>query len=144
VERHGGSYPMRAIRTKEFSYIRNFATDRDPNQYGKGGPSMEYMIAHKDDSPEMKRLYAASFGPRPAEELYDMVKDPFELTNLAADPAYADVKKKLSARLMERLAETKDPRVLGKGEVFDNYPTWGKNNVELPTVSQQKSGGADE
>jgi len=137
LERHVGSYPMRAIRTEEFSYIRNFATDRYPDNYGRGGPSMEYMIAHKDDSPELKRLYDASFGQRPAEELYDMQKDPYELTNLAADPKYAAVKKKMADRLNAYLIKTGDPRVLGNGEVFDNYRTWA-GNKELPPVSQQK------
>lgn len=136
-ERHTSSYPMRAIRTRKFSYIRNFVPDRDPNAYGQGGPSMDYLIARKDDNPEMQRLYAASFGPRPPEELYDMEKDPFELNNIAADPAFAGVKKKLSERLMEHLTNTKDPRALGNGEVFDNLRTWRRNSdVELPPVSK--------
>jgi len=142
-ERHTGSYPMRAIRTKEFSYIRNFATDRDPNQYGRNVVSADYMIKHKDDSPELKRLYAASFGPRPTEELYDLQKDPDELTNLADHPEYADIKKKLAGRLMTRLTETCDPRALGNGEVFDNYRTWQGDNL-LPTVSEQKPGAEGE
>jgi hypothetical protein len=128
---------MRAIRTEEFSYIRNFATDRYPDNYGRGGPSMEYMIAHKDDSPELKRLYDASFGQRPAEELYDMQKDPYELTNLAADPNYAGIKKKMSDRLTAYLTKTGDLRMCGNGEVFDTYRTW-VNNTELPPVSEQK------
>ncbi|MFA6174107.1 MAG: sulfatase [Kiritimatiellales bacterium] len=138
LERHAGSYPMRAIRTKEFSYIRNFAADRDPNLYGRGGPAMEYMIAHKDGSAELKRLYAASFGPRPEEELYDLQKDPYELTNLAAAPEYADIKKKLADRLMAHLTKTGDPRALGSGAVFDNYRTWDSKGNELPPVSRQK------
>ncbi|MCX6894950.1 MAG: sulfatase [Verrucomicrobia bacterium] len=139
-EQHTGSYPMRAIRTKEFSYIRNFAIERDPNQYSKrGGPAMEYMMAHKDDNAPLKRLYAASFGPRPAEELYDLQRDPNELTNLAADLKFADVKKKLSDRLMAYLTKTKDPRALGNGEVFDNYRTW-QGDVLMPPVSQRKPG----
>ncbi|TSA29326.1 MAG: hypothetical protein D4R65_15385 [Verrucomicrobiaceae bacterium] len=143
-ERHTGSYPMRSIRTKEFSYIQNLATDRDPNQYGRGGPSMEYIIAHKDDSPEMQRFYALSFGPRPAEELYDLQKDPDELTNLAADPKFADTKKKLADRLTAYLTKTKDPRALGNGEFFDNCRTWDGKGKELPVVSQEKPGTGGE
>lgn len=137
LERHVGSFPMRAIRTKEFSYIRNFAPERDPNNYSKrGGPSMEYMMAHKDDSAELKRLYAASFAyPRAAEELYDLKNDPYELTNLAAEPKFAEIKKKLSDRLMACLTETKDPRALGNGEVFDKYRTWDGKGKILPFSS---------
>ena len=143
-ERHAGSYPMRSIRTKEFSYIKNLAPVRDPNQYGRGGPSMEYIIAHKDDSPEMQRFYALSFGPRPAEELYDLQNDPDELANLAADPKFADVKKKLSDRLTAYLVKSKDPRALGNGEVFDNCRTWDGKGNELPVVSQEKPGAGGE
>ena len=136
LERHGGSYPMRAIRTKEYSYIRNFATDRNPSNYGKGGPSMEYMMAHKDDSEELKRLYALSFGPRPTEELYDLQKDQYELTNLAGDPKYADIKKKMADRLMAYLKKTGDPRALGTGEVFDKYKMWTKKELEQENARQ--------
>jgi N-sulfoglucosamine sulfohydrolase len=145
LERHVGSYPMRAIRTKDFAYIRNFATDRDPNNYGlRGGPSMEYMVTHKNDSAELKRLYAASFGPRPTEELYDLQKDPNELTNLAGDPKFADIKKKMADRLMGYLEKTKDPRALGHGEVFDNYRTWDAKGNLWPPVSKQKPGAGAE
>jgi arylsulfatase A-like enzyme len=141
LERHVGSYPMRAIRTKEFSYIRNFATDRDPNNYGgRGGPSMEYMMAHKDDNEELKKLYNLSFGPRPMEELYDLQKDQYELTNLAADPKYADIKKKMADRLMAYLKQTGDPRALGTGEVFDKYKMFTKDELQEPK-NVSRSGG---
>ena len=35
------------------------------------------------------------------EELYDLDADPYEMQNLASDPAYADVVTELSARLDE-------------------------------------------
>jgi hypothetical protein len=69
-----------------------------------------------------------------------MQKDPYELTNLADDPKYADIKKKMADRMMAYLKKTGDPRALGNGEVFDNYRTWdGKGNV-MPVVSEQKPG----
>ena len=38
-------------------------------------------------------------GKRPAEELYDVGKDPYQMNNVAERPEYADVKKKLRADL---------------------------------------------
>lgn len=133
-ERHHGlarpgclGYPARAIRTHEYLYIRNFLPDRwpagDPPQYYDcdDGPTKTYMLAHRDD-PKVAPLFALAFGKRPAEELYDLAKDPDQLRNVAADPAYAEARQRMAADLEKRLTETQDPRVVGGGEKFDEYP----------------------
>ena len=63
-----------------------------------------------------------SFGKRPAEELYDMVSDPDCVNNLANDPQLHQVKHELERQLMSELTNQGDPRVLGKGAIFDFYP----------------------
>ncbi len=142
-ERHGqsqeapcsGGYPMRALRTDDFLYIRNFAPDRWPggcpdaekafakNAYGDcdGSPTKTFVLEHRDD-PEFSVFYRLAFAKRPAEELYDLKKDPNQLTNVAGQPEYADVQKDLWKRLEEELKATEDPRVVGGGEAFDEYP----------------------
>lgn len=132
-----GGTPMRAIRTRNYLYIRNFAPDRWPagtpdwenafieaSWYGDvdNGPTKTYMIENRNRYPE---LFELSFAKRPAEELYDLRDDPGQLDNVAADPAYADVKAELSQQLLEALKETEDPRALGRGELFDDYPYYG-------------------
>jgi uncharacterized sulfatase len=120
-------YPMRALRTHDWLYIRNFAPDRwpagDPPGYGDidGGPTKTCMMEHREDG-AVAPLFALAFEKRPAEELYDCRADPWQMKNLADDPAHADVKKRMAADLMAALTETKDPRVLGQGDVFDAYP----------------------
>ena len=141
-------YPQRAIRTNDYLYIRNFAPDRWPMGTGPGhglpaGPLPTYeqlrentfsafgdldasptkaWIATNRDKPGMRKYYDIAFGRRPAEELYDVHKDPDQINNLANDPKYADAKKKLSQRLMKTLKETGDPRVTGDGSTFDKPP----------------------
>ena len=44
----------------------------------------------------------------PDEELYDLQADPWELHNLAADPAQADVLKRLRGVLEKWIEETND------------------------------------
>jgi uncharacterized sulfatase len=44
------------------------------------------------------------------------------LHNVAADPAYAETRKKLSKRLMDTLRATGDPRVQGDGKTFERPP----------------------
>ena len=71
--------------------------------------------------PDMKRLFNLAFGKRPAEELYDLSQNPWEIADVATKPRYAATKAKLRAELDRYLAETKDPRAAGKGGEFDHY-----------------------
>ena len=126
------SYPIRGLRTDEFLYLRNFEADRwpagDPPLYGDvdqhlsidGSPSKQAVVEH-GNTPEAKRLFELAFGKRPAEELYSLKSDPWQMTNVAADPQYAAARQKLRGQLDEYLLETKDPRATGQGNVFDRY-----------------------
>ena len=126
----GVGYPCRGLRTREFLYIRNFEPDRwpagDPEAFADidGSPSKSYLLAHRDE-PKVKRFFELACAQRPAEELYDLKKDPAELTNVAGRPEYAEVRQKLSAELAAFLKATGDPRVLGGGEKFDECPYYG-------------------
>jgi uncharacterized sulfatase len=139
IERHtwcrpnGVGYPSRAIRTYRWLYIRNYAPDRwpagdpdfdSPHQsiYGDidNGATKTYMIEHKND-PKVQPSFELCFGKRPAEELYDVIKDPDQVRNLAADPAFARVKRKMLRQLERYQRDTKDPRITGKSP-WDRYP----------------------
>jgi len=131
-------YPVRAIRTPEYLYVRNF----EPERWPAGNPETGYR--NVDDSPTKEFLlsgfdeyYKLSFGKRAAEELYDMKTDPDCLKNLAREPKYAMVKRTLRDRMMGMLAEEGDPRALGRADFFEtieytgphkhSYDTWLKN-----------------
>jgi len=62
-----------------------------------------------------------SFGKRPEFELYKISKDPNQQRNVAANPEYKAVFKKLSKQLTDDLRATEDLRVIGGGEKFDTY-----------------------
>jgi hypothetical protein len=70
-------------------------------------------------------LFDLAVAKRPAEELYDLRKDPDQFHNVAADPSYAKVKEELAAGLTAELKATSDPRAFGKGDAFDTYPYYG-------------------
>jgi uncharacterized sulfatase len=119
-------YPMRGIRTYDYMYIRNYEPDRWPagnpeitaEPQGTFGdvsrsPTKQFMIDHRED-PSVAPLYALSFAKRPAEELYDTKADPDQLDNLADEADYADVKRRLAARLRRHLEEFDDPRLRGQ------------------------------
>ncbi|MCC7174784.1 MAG: sulfatase [Bryobacterales bacterium] len=136
VRRGNLSYPCRAVRTREFLYIRNLRPDRwpagDPEKYVAvgpfgdvdGGPAKD-VILNRRDEPEMARFFRLSFEKRPAEELYDLVKDPGELNNVADQPSYAAAKRRLRSTLDRWMKETSDPRAASEDDPWDRYPYAG-------------------
>ena len=66
-----------------------------------------------------------NFGKRPVEELYNIDVDPYCMNNLADVDDLKDIKAKLASEMTKRLEEQNDPRILGKGSVFDNYSYYG-------------------
>ena len=130
-------YPIRAIRTRDFLYIRNLRPERwpagDPVPYQNparpfgdcdDGPTKNYILDHRDDA-VMKKFFELCFGKRPAEELYDVRKDPHQLVNLAGQPAYGETKKQLRRRLDQWMKDTADPRATNDDDHWDAYPYFG-------------------
>jgi N-sulfoglucosamine sulfohydrolase len=131
----GVGYPMRAVRTREFLYIRNFEPDRwpsgDPPNFGDidNGPSKEFVAAH-NDGPEYGKFYRLACAKRPAEELYDLKQDSAQQVNVASDPKYASQKSKVAKMLHDYLARTEDPRTTGGKVIWDTSPYYGGANPQ--------------
>lgn len=95
---HDAFDPIRAVRTKEFSYIENLA-DR---------PAL-LLPLDIADSPSGRVLDRdAVEAPRPRRELYDLAVDPYERHNVAEEPAYQWVARRLSGLLADWRADTDD------------------------------------
>ena len=113
----GPAYPIRTISDGKYRYIRNLSPDEiyiEKHLMGKqddGGlnnPYWETWVGDSWDAPGIYNL-VKRYLRRPAEELYHTAKDPFEMTNLANDPASADIKKRLSIELDRWMSEQADP-----------------------------------
>lgn len=142
-------YPQRAIRTRNFLYIRNFKPDRWPMGTGPGygapktempkfetlrentfaafgdldaSPSKAWIVINCEDDSMQRKYFDYAFGQRPAEELYDLRTDSDQIFNVAGESRYAEAKQDLSERLMEVLKNSGDPRVTGDGSAFDKPP----------------------
>ena len=134
-------YPMRGLRREDFLYIRNFEPDRWPmGNPGNGAgteeelegntfsgyadmdasPTKAWLIQHATE-PQWKPYFDRAFGKRPAEELYDLHKDPDQIHNEADNPEYAAKKKEMAEELMGKLGAAKDPR-LEADPVFEHAP----------------------
>lgn len=145
VRRGDLSYPVRAIRTKDFLYIRNLRPDRwpagDPEMYfavGEYGdiddsPTKQLLMNRRGDS-AIERYSKLSLDKRPAEELYDLKIDPGELKNIADDKKYAGAIKKLRVALDNWMQSTGDSRANPKtdNDAFDSYPYFGGRGEGVP------------
>lgn len=142
-------YPQRCLRTSRYAYIINFKPDRwpmgepyrldgshppSPEELTEetratlpdedSGPTKAWLVTHRND-PAWQAHFEWVYGKRPREELYDLKADPHETRNLAADPAYAGVRRELEERLVAELRRTGDPRLIGGGAYFENPPLAG-------------------
>ncbi len=136
VRRGDLGYPARAVRTKDFLYIRNFHPERwpagDPEMYVSvgpfgdidGGPTKDLLLQRPDD-PALVRYFTLATAKRPAEELYDLRKDPEQLENVAAKREYAGAKAALQQSLQTWMRDTRDPRAAADSDPWDRYPYFG-------------------
>jgi len=124
---HDQGYPIRGIVKGDFLYLRNFEPDRWP----AGNPETGYLNC--DGSPTKTEIlnlrrdgsapeyWTWSFAKRPEEQMFNIVDDPECMNDLAGKPEYAHLKKALQQQMVDELRQQKDPRMFGRGHIFDQY-----------------------
>ena len=100
----------RAVRSKRFKYIRNAWPDlpATPPADAVASITFQEMRRLRDVGELPPEQMTCFIKPRASEELYDIVADPQELKNLAADPTHAETLKQLRAALDQWQRETND------------------------------------
>lgn len=100
-------YPTRMVRTRRYKLLYNIASELT-------FPFAEDLLyasswrASKGQTRFGRRTVEALLH-RPKFELYDVEADPDELVNLADDPAHAQIKAELIAKIKDFQARTRDP-----------------------------------
>jgi len=120
---------IRAVRDKQFKYIRNFEPEKPYAQH----------INYMDMMPtmqEMRRLNAEGkltgpqtlfFRPtKPVEELYDCVADPYEINNLADSPQHQETLKRMRAALEQWMKDTNDMGLIPEAVMNERARPGGK------------------
>lgn len=113
----GPAYPSRTVSDGEWRYIRNLEPDEIYIQKylmgseNKGELNNPYWATWLFTSPVNAETYhlVKRYMSRPPEELYHTKADRYEMTNLAADPKFAEIKQRLSAELDRWLKSQGDP-----------------------------------
>jgi arylsulfatase A-like enzyme len=130
-------YPIRGIVTRDYLYLHNY----EPSRWPAGNPETGYLDT--DGSPTKSLLldlgrvnrrdvfWQLNFGIRPSDELYELGTDRDCVRNTAFDRAQAERVSALRQRMESILKTQGDPRMDGRGAVFDNYkPTNGDGFYE--------------
>jgi arylsulfatase A-like enzyme len=103
---------MRAVRTKQYKYIRNFfpmIPYMQFNQYKERQYPVWNLIKELKAAGKLKQeLMLFAGDTKPIEELYDLSKDPWEVNNLAALPEHKETLLKLRAEVDKWMKETND------------------------------------
>lgn len=84
-------YPMRSARTREWKYVRNLAPNSEYHTHIDLANPDQYWFSwsRKAATNAAAAAVILRYHQRPAEELYDLKHDPYELCNLAAMPEQA-------------------------------------------------------
>ncbi|GAA4305259.1 sulfatase [Compostibacter hankyongensis] len=125
---HDEGYPIRGIIAKGFLYLHNFKTDRWP----AGNPETGYLnvdgsptktqVIQSRKTPDTRKYWEWSLGKRQPDELYRLQSDRSCLNDLSANPEYRHILDTLRTQLFTELKAQQDPRMYGRGDIFDQYP----------------------
>lgn len=100
----------RSVRSERWLYIANATPELtgSPPADAVRSPTFQELVTleRNGELPEEQR--GCFVAPRPKEELYDVLADPHQLTNLAGDPAHAQTLAKLRVVQREWARETGD------------------------------------
>jgi len=103
VNYHSAYEPQRCIRTKRWKYIRRITQRQNPIMPNcDNGPTKSLMLEHGWQERTI-----------PMEQLYDLLFDPCESSNLVDSKEHAEVVSELRSRLDQWMRETDDPALKG-------------------------------
>jgi len=143
---------MRTVRDARYRYIRNFFPGRPYAQhieYMEEMPTMrEWRRRYKDHMNAIGPEYGAALTPvqllfmapeKPAEELYDLDADPYEVRNLAGSPEHQAVLARMRQALDAWQKDTGDLGLVPEADLRERMRPGGVwRQVEAPTVRESR------
>lgn len=132
---------IRAVRDKQYKYIRNFNPEKpytQPLEFQYRNPMMADILRLEKQGKLNAVQQSWLFKTKPPVELYDFVADPFELTNLANDPAQAARLKTMDTALENWRKTYADLGLIPEKEMAATRWPGGKQPVTAPPIMQKQ------
>lgn len=109
----------RSVYDGRYLYIRNYMPQLPYIQeaviFNQAKQSMKEIYRQKA-SGSLPESMAQYFHPKPVVELYDLQQDPYELTNLAGEPAHRERMEMMQAKLNQWMIEHSDSGLINEAE----------------------------
>lgn len=129
----------RAVRDKKYKYIKYYEPEK----------SMFLRVAYREQQPIMRELYRlrdeGKLTPeqalwfrdtKPAEELFDVEKDPYELNNLADNPKHQAKLKELRAKCQAWVSSFEDTGLMPETDLKEKLRPGGEElKVVAPKIT---------
>jgi arylsulfatase A-like enzyme len=114
---------LRCVRDRRWKYIRNYRPDMVWSQYIGYMYEMPTMKVWQKlhDEGKLDEVQDRFFRTKPAEELYDTEADPWEIRNLAGEPAHRGTLERLRAELRRWILEIRDLGFLPEAELRSRF-----------------------
>ena len=134
---------IRAVRDERYKYIRNFESHKPWVQFMRTpsqGPVYQELgrLQEEGGLDALTGLFMRD--SKPYEELYDTLVDPYEMHNLAEDPAYAERLEAMRGQLVEWMQRSGDKGLIPEPELLRTmYPNNERETTAPPKA--EKAGG---
>jgi len=133
---------IRSVRNKRFLYLRNYFPELPKYKdiaYRKNIPMMHEMLSLKINE-SLSKEQLIWFGKKTTEELYDCVKDPFNLHNLAADVNYQSQLVELRTAFFNNLHKHTDLGLIPEAQLIEMmWPDNKQPETSNPVVRVEKN-----
>ena len=125
----------RCVFDGRYLYIRHYLPHQVPMQEGvimsdyRKESHKELARIHREgrDTEQSRKLWE----PRPHEELYDILKDPQELKNMADDGQFSGIKSQLHSKLRQWIVKTRDCGFMPEPEMHRRANESGSTPYEI-------------
>jgi len=129
---------VRSVRDRRYRYQRNFYPHlpfKPYEDYEFGAPLLRKWVELAKQGKLTGPQAMLNLRFKPIEELYDSENDPHMINNVAGDPRYADIVKRMRRQLHDWMLQTRDLGILDETELTERItPTQPAGNSTLQRV----------